>query len=254
MKNRSEKSAKPSPRQKWNVFSSLSRRHKQTEWMDQPGLPAIEHRQALAGLARLNWISGSSRILWPPLRRLSQIHPGKRIRVLDLACGGGDVTVELSKRARRSQSSIEFVACDVSELALAVGRKKSKESGLSIEFFQADVLAADLPGGFDAVMCSLFLHHLTDIDAEGLLRRMGQTAGTLVLVNDLVRSPLGYLLAQLASRLLTRSAIVQSDGPVSVEAAFTPTEALDLARRAGWSAAKISRHWPQRFLLQWWKK
>jgi SAM-dependent methyltransferase len=221
--------------------------------MDQFGLPTRQHSEALAGLARLNWISGSSRILWPPLVKLVQLKARKTIRVLDLACGGGDVTIDLAKRARRARYSIEFVACDVSEVALTVGRKKSQEIGQNIEFFQADVLTTDLPAGFDAIMCSLFLHHLIDLDAERLLRRMGRAAGSLVLVNDLVRSPQGYLLAWWASRVLTRSEIVQSDGPLSVEGAFTSSEALGLALRAGLIEATISRHWPQRYLLQWWK-
>jgi len=221
--------------------------------MDQVGLPAMEHAKALAGLTRLNWISGSSKILRPPLAKLAHLHARKTLRVLDLACGGGDVTIDLAKWARRARYSIEFVACDVSDLALNIGRKKAKESGQTIEFFQADVLSTDLPAGFDAIMCSLFLHHLKDLDAERLLRRMGRAAGSLVLVNDLVRSPQGYLLAWWASRVLTRSEIVQSDGPLSVEGAFTSSEALALATRAGLIEATISRHWPQRYLLQWWK-
>jgi SAM-dependent methyltransferase len=221
--------------------------------MDQFGLPPKQHTEALAGLERLNWISGSSRILWRPLVKLVQLRTRKTIRVFDLACGGGDVTIDLAKRARRARYSIQFVACDVSEVAITVARRKAKESGQSVEFFQADAVTEDLPAGFDAIMCSLFLHHLTDLEAERLLRGMGRAAGSLVLVNDLVRSSYGYLLAWCASRVLTRSEIVQSDGPLSVEGAFTPSEALGLAVRAGLSEAKISRHWPQRYLLQWWK-
>jgi SAM-dependent methyltransferase len=221
--------------------------------MDQPGLPTDDHKEALAGLARLNWLSGSSRILWPPLQKLARFQAGQTVRVLDLACGGGDVTIALLNRARRDRCQLEFVGCDASEVALSVARKNAKKAGHNVEFFQADLLKTELPAGFDAAICSLFLHHLADTDAEELLRRMGRAAGKLVLVNDLVRSRRGYLLAWLASRLLTRSPIVMGDGPLSVEGAFTPTEALVLATRAGLAGATISTHWPLRLLLKWWK-
>ena len=231
----------------------LSRRNRRPERMDQPDLPAEEHARALAGLARLNWISGSSRPLWWPLQKLAKSRPGQTLRVLDVACGSGDVTIALGRRFSRLGQSIELAGCDISETALGIAREKARRSRQRVDFYQADVLNRELPSGFDAIVCSLFLHHLSESDAETLLRRMGDAAGSLVLVNDLVRSRRGYLLAWLASRLLTRSAIVQYDGPISVQGAFTPAEALDLAARAGWRGAAISRHWPERFLLQWWK-
>src|SRR5439155_9017041 len=97
--------------------------------------------------------------------------------------------------------------------------------------------------GYDVVMCSLFLHHLSDEQAPVLLRAMADAAGSLVLINDLRRSRLGYTLAWLGCRLLTRSPIVHVDGPRSVAAAFSPEEALRIAERAGLHGATISRHW-----------
>jgi 2-polyprenyl-3-methyl-5-hydroxy-6-metoxy-1,4-benzoquinol methylase len=221
--------------------------------MDQPGLSPAEHERALTGLAQLNRLSGSSRILWPPLVALARARQGDVLRVLDVACGGGDVMLALARRARREGCRIEFTGCDISEVAVSVARKAARAAGEPIELCQADVLSTELPTGFDAIICSLFLHHLDNSQAETLLRRMGLAAGRLVLVNDLVRSRRGYWLAFLASRLLTRSAIVQGDGPLSVQRAFTVAEALVLATRAGLAGATVSSRWPMRLLLAWWK-
>jgi len=61
-----------------------------------------------------------------------------------------------------------------------------------LESFQAEALKDPLPDGNDVILCSLFLHHLDDDAAVDLLRRMGRASRSLVLVNDLIRSPLGY--------------------------------------------------------------
>lgn len=239
---------------KKNLFQTLARlgqRDLQPELMDQPQLDPLEHALALLGLARVNWFSRSDAILWPTLRSFALEQKGDPLRVLDVACGGGDVTCALAKRARRAGLNVMLAGCDLSDTALSVARKQADSSGETIEFFQHDVLSEPLPARFDVVICSLFLHHLDAAEAVAILRSMSQAARRAVLVNDLVRSRSGYLLAVLGTRLLSRSRIVHIDGPLSVAGAFTPQEALQLSEQAGLNGATVSRHWPQRFLLTW---
>ena len=228
----------------------IAQRNLQPELMDQPGLDVAEHDRALRGLARVKWFSRSAAIFWPILRELAREQGGSPLRVLDVACGGGDVTVALVQRARRVRVALQMAGCDFSDTALALARRRASETREEIEFFRHDVLKEPLPARFDAVICSLFLHHLDEPDAINVLRSMSQ-AGQAVLVNDLVRSRRGYLLAVVGTRLLSRSRIVHVDGPMSVEGAFTPPEALQLCEQAGLHGTNISRHWPQRFLLTW---
>ncbi len=84
-----------------------------------------------------------------------------------------------------------------------------------------------------------------------LLRGMKAAAGSLVLVNDLRRSAVGFALAWLGARLLTTSHVVHVDGPRSVEAAFSLQEVRTLANRTGMEGAIIGPRWPCRFLLAW---
>jgi hypothetical protein len=231
-------------------WSSLPRRL-QPEVMDQPGLDAGRHRQALAGLKRLNFWSGSAGILWPPLAALRRAVAPRPPRVLDLATGGGDVPIRLWLKARRAGLPLIIEGCDVSAVAVAHATVEADRRGAQVRFFVADALRDDLPGGYDAVVCSLFLHHLAEDDAVGLLRRMAGAADRLVLVNDLVRGRAGLWLARVATRLLSLSPVVHVDGPRSVEGAFTIEEARGLAERAGLSGATVERRWPCRLLLRW---
>ncbi len=113
------------------------------------------------------------------------------------------------------------------------------------------MLAEPIPAGYDVITSSLFLHHLNEEQALVVLRKMREAAGTLALVNDLARGQLGWLAAFFGSRILTRSPMVHVDALVSVEGAFTPDEALTVARKAGWEGATVRRKFPFRFLLEW---
>jgi SAM-dependent methyltransferase len=229
----------------------LSCRCRTPEVMDQPGLDVTRHHAALTGLARLNAVSGSAGILWPPLAALAAEDAGRMLRVLDVASGGGDVTLGLWRKARRAGVALHIDGCDISPTAIAFAAQRTRRAEADVQFFPVDVLHDPLPDGYDAIVCSLFLHHLADDEAIELLRRMARAARQLVLVNDLARSRFGLFLAHAAGQLLTRSDVVHTDGPLSVRAAFTLTEAADLARRAELDCATVVSRWPCRFLLSW---
>jgi SAM-dependent methyltransferase len=220
--------------------------------MDQPGLDAAVHRRALADLARINRVSRSGAILWPAIAALAATEPNRRWSVLDIACGGGDVLLELAKRAQVRHPRIAFAGCDLSPVAVQHAQEMALASGFnSVRFFEHDALAHPLSDGYDVIVCSLFLHHLDETTAELLLRKMAAAARHLVLVNDLRRTRTGCLLAWIGCRLLSGSPVVHTDGPISARAAFTIHEVAELAARSGLAGAHISRRWPQRLLLHW---
>src|SRR5262249_21756133 len=148
-----------------------------------------EHEQALHGLARINALSDSAGILWRPLLELARRRDGS-VSVLDIACGGGDLVAALGRRARKAGVALRLEGCDMSAVAVAHAERLA-----SAHFFTWNALADPLPGEYDVVTTSLFLHHLDAPEAVLLLRRMKQMARCLVLVNDLERGPLGWMLA-----------------------------------------------------------
>jgi SAM-dependent methyltransferase len=234
----------------WPLVAVADRR-RWPELMDQPGLDLADHARALAGLGRINRVSRSAPIYWRELRRFANAQPGKPLRVLDVASGGGDVAIALAWRAKRSRLDLQIEGCDRSVEATQIARKQAAARFAPVRFFTLDVLDADIPSGYDVIISSLFLHHLAEQDAVGLLGRMASAALRGILINDLVRGPLEYALAWAGCRLLSQSPIVRHDGPVSVAAAFTISEAYGLAKQAGLDRVQITRHWPGRFLLSW---
>jgi 2-polyprenyl-3-methyl-5-hydroxy-6-metoxy-1,4-benzoquinol methylase len=221
--------------------------------MDEPGLDPSRHQHALRGLATINFFSSSAGILWPEIRRLAKVRQRNSLRVLDVASGGGDVSIALWRRARRAGLKLETQGLDISPTAIEVATQAAERAAAPITFGVHDVLNQELPTGFDVAMASLFLHHLDDEQAAGLLTRMSRATSEMLLVNDVRRTTAGYWMARLVSRVLTRSAIVHVDAPRSIERAFTLSEVRALCQTVGLRGYRLMRRWPQRFLLAWQK-
>jgi len=230
-------------------LSALRDRDRRPELMDDPALPPAEHRRALAGLARINRWTGAAKLLWPPLERLA-VGLSRPLRVLDVATGSGDIPLALARYAARAGVRMDIAGCDIRPVAVAEAGRKAKGTPAP-HFFVHDVLRDPLPTGFDAVVCSLFIHHLDDPDAIRVLERMKAATDTLVLVNDLARGRFNYVAVAFAARVLSRSRVVHADGPLSVRAAFTVAEMKRLAAQAGLTGATVTGKFPCRQLLTW---
>lgn len=235
------------------MLSSLAQRDRQPELMDQPGINAHDHRRALQALRRVNLLCSAVPLIFRSLSRLASDRTRtKPLRVLDVGCGGGDSVIRLARRAQRAGVSLEIHGCDINGTAIetAIGAAQ-REEVRGTRFFQHDVFANSLPPNYDVTMCTLFLHHFDDAQAIELLRRLAAGASRAVLVDDLLRTRLGYALCWVGCRVVTRSPMVRIDGPLSVRAAFRMEEVEKLADQAGLRGVKFRTHWPQRFLMSW---
>lgn len=221
--------------------------------MDQPGLDADRHLAALEGLRRINWLSRSGALFWPALTRLArQADEDRPLRVLDLATGGGDVPLRLARRARQLGLPIEFAACDKSARAVTHAADSAEVAGERLSCFVWDI-GEGVPEGYDVLMCSLFLHHLGERQALTFLAQLRVAARRAILINDLLRTPLGFVFAWAGTRVLTGSSVVHVDSLLSVQSAFTIHEIRGMANDAGMASASLTKRWPERFLLEWYR-
>jgi len=232
------------------------------ELMDDPALPAAEHRAALDALATINAVSFTTQQMVAGVARIlpGPLPAGRTLQVVDLACGGGDITLSLADRLARRlagpgpPAAVHVLGIDASPRAIErarelAGHRDAARQG-NVDFAVRDVLAEGCPP-CDVAVCSLFLHHLDDLPAIEVLRSMAAAARLGGVVSDLVRSRAGLVLAVLGTTLLTRSRVARVDGPLSVRAARTPAEYRQLVARAGLPQAVVRRCWPERVVLCW---
>ncbi|NBB83343.1 MAG: methyltransferase domain-containing protein [Alphaproteobacteria bacterium] len=217
--------------------------------MDQPGLDRRRHETALQGLGRLNRISRSAAAVREALADMIPAD-GRPLRVLDAATGGGDVPLSLARWARRHGIGLVVDGCDISQAALDHARRAATRSGAAaMRLFRLDVLREDPPAGYDAIVFSLFLHHLTDDQCVDVLGRYGHATRRLV-VNDLRRNRLTLRMVRAAAKVVTRSDVVHTDAALSVRAAFTAEELGKLAERAGFAHAAARPSFPARLIMK----
>lgn len=227
----------------------IAGRHVVRELMDDPMLDPATHRLALRGLANINRVTGSAAVLWRSIRQIAAADR-RPLRVLDLACGGGDVTIAIRKLAERDGTMVRVDGCDISATAVEHAHQQAERERVDLTFFRLDALREAIPAGYDVVTSGLFFHHLATDDAQALLRKLSASASH-ILVSDLERSRMGYWAAWTGARLLSRSSVVHHDGPASVLAAFSKQEFERLAAAAGLRGARVTRWWPFRLLLEW---
>lgn len=222
------------------------------EIMDSPDIDEAEHGQALDGLRRINRISRTAHYIRRPIYDMAKGAGLDRISMLDIACGGGDVPIEVALGLRQNGIAVDLSLLDRSATAVNRASAAAARTGIGCQGLVTDILTHEPQVTADVVTNSLFLHHIREPgQVVGILRCMSQIAGRLVVISDLVRSRGGLVAAWAGCRVLSRSRIVHHDGPASVRAAWTLAEMTNFAAQAGMTGAQVHRCGPWRMLLTW---
>ena len=209
----------------------LSVRSYETEWMDDLSRPETEFIEAYRELAAVNkWLGG--------IQALERYLPARstRMRILDVAAGGCDIGEALMR-----DSKFEVVSLDLNIRGLRLAVHTMPVAGDAFQLPFAD-------GSFDAVITSLFFHHLSNVECVRVLAEMWRTTRRLLIVNDLHRHRVAHASIRILSALFSKSTMFRNDSAASVRKAFKPSELLELSREAH-IPARVVRSFPYRLVL-----
>jgi SAM-dependent methyltransferase len=232
-------------------FAVSLARTDRVELLDRADGPASRDELAvnLRDIRRANRYFGGTRAVLACLRPvLAELAAANPVAILDLATGSADIPIAIDDLARRRGWDARIVATDVQPEIVAAARERVGARPIDVQ--QVDARELPYPdGAFDVVLLSLALHHFAPDEALRVLREMRRAGRARLIVSDLERSRAGYAGAWLFGHLLTGNRMTRHDAPLSVQRAYTPEEALGLARAAGWRAPVVRRVVPFRYVL-----
>ena len=220
------------------------------ELLDGP-LPAADLAASLADIERLNARFGGHRLTVREVARtLSRIPREHRAIVVDIGGGRGDLALHLVAHARRAGLAIRVIIVERDAATIALARRHCARAP-EIAIVQGDATALPIrEASVDVAVSVLTLHHLEPDAAGAALEEMRDVARGAVVVNDLWRSRLSWLLVWLATRVLASHRVSRHDGPLSVRRAYSIDELAVLAGKARLGAFSLRRvPWLARVLL-----
>ena len=221
------------------------RRTNSEEILDSENCPASEIPTSLRDLCRVNRWFGGVATTCKLLERVVSVSGLKRLSILEVAAGLGEVP-----RGAALQLARHGVSLNITDLDRVPSHLQPNHRALA-----ADALALPFPdASFDVVSCSLFVHHLQPDEVKRFAAESLRVSRFALLINDLIRHPL-HLALVYAGFPLMRSYVSRVDGVASVRRAYVPEE-MRAMLADGLSAAgkvEISTHYLFRMGIIVWK-
>lgn len=216
------------------------------EMMDLADNPPELLEDDLRNLRIINrWLGGHRSVLHG-VALLVKEHRLRGFSLLDVGTGSGDIPAMIAAWARRRGVSAQLIALDA-ESVTARAAQAQTHGFAEIAVIRADATSLPFsPASFDFVLSSQVLHHFSEDAAVSLLKDWSRLARRAVIVSDLVRHPLAYQGIRLLTRVFTRNIMTRTDGPLSVQRAFTLPEWRALFERAGIGPFRVFPKFPFR--------
>ncbi len=229
------------------MLASMKTRQREAEWLDEPDIDPVALDKSLAYIRKVNRLLGYTEVILRHLARFSKgWEKGQAIRLIDIGTGSADIPIAILEWADAQGFDIRVVGVDLNPAVVRRATAASDDPRLTI--VQADALALPFEAGsFDYALTSMFLHHLSDGDAERALAEMGRVSSRGIIASDLLRLRASY--AGIWLLTLFASPMVKHDARVSVRQSFSGTEIVAISRRAGLDFAGYFVHRWHRFVL-----
>lgn len=225
----------------------LATRATAEELMDAADLASDTYAAVVHDLARVNTLTLARRPTLQFIQAVWKRHATRRLRILDVGYGDGDMLRAIARRAGARGHQVDLVGIDLNPRSAPAARAGTP-SDIAIDYRTGDYAElADEP--WDLVISSLVAHHMTRTQLVDFLRFMDRHAACGWFVNDLHRHGFAWLGYPVLAALMRWHPIVRHDGHLSIARSYRPAEWSPLLAEAGVSGARVTRVFPFRLCV-----
>lgn len=231
------------------MFVNTKYRSTQQEDMDDLSLEGDLLQNTLDQLVLINKRLGGNKATIDGLHALVKAQPKDvALSIVDLGCGSGDILRAVADYGRKNSFTFNLTGIDANAYTVNYAKKLSMNYP-EISYIKMDVQAAAFSGiPFDMVITTLFLHHFTNQEIEGLLIPIVNKARIGVVINDLHRSSVAFFLFKVIS-LFIKNPMIKKDGAISVLRGFKKYELINISKKLNNTVSSIRWRWAFRY--QW---
>ncbi|MDB9782927.1 methyltransferase domain-containing protein [Winogradskyella sp.] len=231
-----------------SLFIDTTYRSNKTEIMDDFTMKGELMRDTLDKLGSINkWLGGNS-ITIDGIRQLLKDQPKeKTFTIIDLGCGHGDILRLVADFGRKNGYKLQLIGIDANQDAIDYANELSVNYP-EVSFRNEDIFSEEFRAiNYDIALTTLFLHHFKEDELLALLSNLSNNANMGVVVNDLQRSKMAYVLFKLLGIFISNYMIKQ-DGLTSILRAFKREDLEAMSKKLN---LKSQIRWKWAFRYQW---
>jgi len=216
--------------------------------MDDPNLDEDRLQAALKDVTLVNRYLGGQQITIDGIKHFITKFPQREYRIVDLGCGDGAMLRKIADYARKNKLDFQLLGLDLNAKSIALAQTKSAKYP-EIQYRRQDILQLDSEVfSCDIVTSTLTMHHFTDQEIEVFLKQFLTLSKLGVVINDLHRSRVAYVLFKAFSTVFMKTDIARHDGLISIKRAFTKNELLTFTQKLPLQFYKLNWRWAFRYL------
>lgn len=225
-------------------------RTQETEIMDDFSLQGEELRSALDQIAKINQFLGGNKLTLEGIKKLlKNTDVSRTIVIADIGCGNGDMLRMLARFGQKNNINFQLIGIDANAFTINHARILSHDFK-NIEYRCMDIFSEEFTTiHYDIVLCTLTLHHFSDKEIIDIITIFNKNATMGIVINDLHRSKLAYVLFELICFVFNLNKMGRKDGLVSILRGFKKRELEAFSKKINLKNDTINWKWAFRY--QW---
>jgi 2-polyprenyl-3-methyl-5-hydroxy-6-metoxy-1,4-benzoquinol methylase len=217
------------------------------EIMDDFDMKGDVLQKTLDQIASINQFLGGNKITIQGVEKLINKRKNRKITIIDVGCGNGDILRELSSLAQKKGYIFELIGIDANQFSIDYAIKLSEKypniTYQCLDIFEDKFLNLKC----DILVCTLTLHHFKNDEILKLMKLFYNNSSIGVLINDLHRNMLAYRLFQALSNVFNLNHMSKQDGLISILKGFKKQEIITFCKQLNFQQYVINWRWAFRY-------